>query len=93
MYALTLILGMLSKSRGHILRVAAVMHVLFNWENPHSIPSTISVAAIKAADSLVGVCVQHAAYMGGRGEVAEAIESIVQVQQGTCTRTLNVTFL
>ena len=67
MYALTLILGMLSKSRGHILRVAAVMHVLFNWENPHSIPSTISVAAIKAADSLVGVCVQHAAYMGGRG--------------------------
>ena len=65
MYALTLILGMLSKSRGHILRVAAVMHVLFNWENPHSIPSTISVAAIKTADSLVGMCVQHAAYMGG----------------------------
>lgn len=60
MYTLTLILGMLSKSRGHILRVAAVMHVL---ENPHSIPSTISVAAIKAADSLVGVCVQHAAYI------------------------------
>ena len=28
------------------------MHVLFNWENPHSIPSTISVAAIKAAESV-----------------------------------------
>ena len=51
--------GMLSKSRGHILQVAAIMHVLFNWENPQSIPSTISVAAIKAADSFVGVCVQH----------------------------------
>ena len=73
---------MLSKSRGHILRVAAVMHVLFNWENPQDIPSVISVDAIKAADSFVGVCVQHAAYMGGRGEVTGAIENIVHLQQG-----------
>lgn len=77
-----LMLGILSKSKGHILRVAAVMHVLFNRENPQNISSTISEAAIKAADSFVSVCIQHAAFLGDRGQVSEAIENIVQVQQG-----------
>ena len=52
--------GMLSKSRGQYLRVAATLHVLFNWKTPHNIPTTISNEALKAADSFVTMCVQHA---------------------------------
>ena len=44
---------MLSKSKGQLLRFAAVMHVLFNMETPSSIPQEISEAAVKAADGFV----------------------------------------
>ena len=50
---------MLSKSRGQILRMAATMHVLFHWETPGEIPSTISSEALKAAQSFVEHCTQH----------------------------------
>ena len=70
MYSLT---GMLSKSKGQLLRVAAVMHVLFNLDNPTSIPQEISEAAVKAADSFVDLCLHHA---GGKGKLEEAIEDI-----------------
>ena len=70
MYSLT---GMLSKSKGQLLRVAAVMHVL---DNPTSIPQEISEAAVKAADSFVDLCLHHAAYLGGKGKLEEAIEDI-----------------
>ena len=65
---------MLSKSKGQILRVAAVLHVLFHLEQPDKIPPEISVAALKAADNFVSVCLQHAAYIAGRGLVEEAIK-------------------
>ena len=44
---------MLSKSKGLILRVAAVMHVLFHLDSPGEIPTTISEAALKAAQDYV----------------------------------------
>ena len=74
---------MLSKSRGQYLRVAATLHVLFNWKTPHNIPTTISNEALKAADSFVTMCVQHASYLAGRGELSEAIENVNLLQQGT----------
>lgn len=67
---------MLSKSKGQLLRVAAVMHVLFNMETPSSIPQEISEAAVKAADCFVDLCLQHAAFLGGKGNLQEAIEDI-----------------
>ena len=73
MYVFT---GMLSKSKGQLLRVAAVMHVLFNLDNPSDIPQEISEAAVKAADSFVELCLHHAAYIGGKGKLEEAIEDI-----------------
>ena len=73
---------MLSKSRGQYLRVAATLHVLFNWKTPHNIPTTISNEALKAADSFVTMCVQHASYLAGRGELSEAIENVNLLQQG-----------
>ena len=68
--------GMLSKSKGQLLRVAAVMHVLFNLDDPTAIPQQISEAAVKAADSFVDLCLHHAAYLGGKGKLEEAIEDI-----------------
>lgn len=70
--------GMLSKSKGQILRVAATLHVLFNIETPLDIPSEITTAAIKAAINCVDVCIQHAAYLAGRGGIEETIEEITK---------------
>ena len=75
-------LGMLSKSKGQCLRVAATMHVIFNWKTPQNIPTVISDDALKAADNFVSMCVQHAAYLAGRGELSDAIENVHLLQQG-----------
>ena len=64
-------IGMLSKSKGQIIRVAATLHVLFNIETPLAIPTVISDAAIKAARNLVDVCIQHTAFLAGRGETVQ----------------------
>ena len=66
----------MSKSKGQVLRVAAVMHVLFHMETPAAIPQEISEEAIKAADLFVDFCIQHAAFLGGRGKVEDAIADI-----------------
>ena len=66
---------MLSKSRRHVLRVAATMHVLFHVETPMSIPKTISESALKVAQEFVEACNQHVSFLSGRGDITEAIES------------------
>ena len=68
--------GMLSKSKGQILRVAAVMHALFHWETPVSIPSDISNVAIEAAIKFVEYCNQQTCYLCGRGDIGDEIEEI-----------------
>lgn len=65
--------GMLSKSKGQILRVAATLHVLFHIDTPLAIPSVIGEDAVKAAIDFVDVCIQQAAFLAGRGNVQEAI--------------------
>ena len=67
---------MLSKSKGQILRVAAVLHVLFHIDTPLEVPSKISEDAIKAADNFVDLCLQHAAYLAGREKISEAVDGI-----------------
>ena len=64
---------MLSKSKGQILRVSACLHVLFCIETPTVIPDVISM---EAAIDMVDVCIQHAAYLAGRGDVNEMIEDM-----------------
>lgn len=48
-------IGMLSKSRGQILRVAATLHMLFNMDKPNDIPEEIGEIALLAAEDYVGV--------------------------------------
>ena len=69
--------GMLSKSKGQTLRLAAAMHALFHWETPANIPEAISTPALKAALSLIDACVQHACFLAGRKDIKEEIDSIV----------------
>jgi len=73
---------MLSKSKGQILRVSAVLHVLFHINTPMAIPDVIGVDAVKAAIDLVDVCIQHAAFLAGRGNLQQ---TIAELAQGTPT--------
>ena len=54
------------------------MHVLFNVDNPISIPTKISEEAVKAADCFVDVCLQSAEYLSGKGDTKDAIEEIAK---------------
>ena len=62
--------------------MAAVMHLLFHMHSPESIPEMISENAVKAADCFVDLCLQHAAYLSGRGDFQDAVDDI---QQGLFT--------
>ena len=48
--------GMLSKSKGQIPRVAAVLHSLFNIEDPGNIPDVLSENGMIATNDFVSVC-------------------------------------
>ena len=68
---------MLSKSHGQILRVTATLHVLHYINQPLvipvKVPDTISEMAV---ENFVDMCIQHAAYIAGRGNVEEAVSTI-----------------
>ena len=75
-FDLLLLLGMLSKSMGQILRVSAAMHLLFHIDKDDSLPSTITETAIKCAIDFVEVCCQHTAYLTGRGNIEQELKLI-----------------
>lgn len=74
--------GMISKSKGQVLRLSAVFHALFNVDTPLDIPDVISDDALKAASAFVNLCNQHTAYIAGRGSIPEAIAAIEEAQKG-----------
>ena len=78
--------GMLSKSKGQTLRVAATLHVLFHMETPLDVPDVISTAAIEAAQNIMDVCIQHAAFLAGRGDVEDTIQEIIKGCLHKCTQ-------
>ncbi len=70
------------------LRLAAVMHVLFHMATPRAIPNSISESAVKSADCVVDLCLQRAAYLGGKGDLNDPID---EIQQGnTCVKLLRL---
>lgn len=76
---------MLSKSKGLILRVAGVLHMLFHLDSPdRDFDRTVSDEALKAAEDFVDVCCQHVAYLAGRGEVDEAIFQLQKCKINKC---------
>jgi hypothetical protein len=74
-YAQCLYTGLLSKSRGLVLRVATVLHLLFYvHKEGEEIPDAISTEALSAAIDFVHVTCQQTAYMVGRGKIEEEVQ-------------------
>ena len=65
---------MLSKSRGHVLRLATALHVLFNLGKEEEVSETVSEKAVRAAVDFVKVSCQQTAYIAGRGPLHEEVE-------------------
>lgn len=66
---------MLSKSRGQVLRLATIFHMLFRIDNPEQdLPDEVSETAIQAAVNFIQVACQQTAYIAGRGGLIEEIE-------------------
>ena len=73
---------MLSKSRGQVLRVATVFHLLFHIDKAEEpLPLQISDAAMKAAVNFIQTACQHAAFIAGRGTIEEELQKF---KSGTC---------
>ena len=68
-FGTSIIVGMLSKSMGQILRISAAMHILFHIDEDGPLSNIISDMAIDAAINFVEVCCQHTAYITGRGNI------------------------
>ena len=58
--------------RQRAIRLARALGVRGVW----GVVGSISEAAIKAAVSFVELCLQHACYLGGRGDITEEIEDL-----------------
>ena len=60
---------MLSKSRGQVLRIATIFHVLFSIENEEDVAydSEVSEVAVKAAVNFVQTACQQTAFIVGKG--------------------------
>ena len=75
MESLQFFAGMLSKSRGQMLRIATVLHLLFSIENPDQpLGDEVSERALKAAVNFVQTACQQTAYIAGRGTIEEELQ-------------------
>ena len=89
---------MLSKSKGQILRVAAVLHVLFqihipnlngDHEEARTEPDKISDEALCAAVDFVEISTQHAAYIAGKDTIFKELEKTQLEGTTVCTCTIH----
>ena len=83
---------MLSKSRGHVLRLAAVLHMLFSIESPEEdLNEEISEQAVKAAVNVVQVACQQTAFIAGKGTLTDEME---KYKTGTdCTSMFSIKYM
>ena len=81
---------MLSKSRGQVLRIAAIQHVLFTLDSDELCGNTVTDAAIKAAINFVQVTCQQAAYIGGQGKIEDELH---KCEAGMCATIILYMFI
>lgn len=69
--------GMLSKSRGQVLRIATIFHVLFciDNEDDFTCASEVSERAVKAAVNFVQTACQQTAFIVGKGLIQEEVQA------------------
>jgi hypothetical protein len=75
---------------GQTLRVAVSLHVLFEMKSEKPASLTISRKALLAAIDFVEVCIQHTAYIAGRGKIDDDI-SLVSSGISSLLLLLNIT--
>ena len=68
-----LLTGLLSKSKGQILQLAAVFNAPFSLDPSHSLNTKLSSMSVKAAMNFVQVCNEHTAIIGGRKNITTAL--------------------
>ena len=74
--------GLLSKSRGQLLRLATVLHMLFSIDDTEQpLAEEVSEAAVKAAVNFIQTASQQTAYIAGRGSLQEEFDKF---KTGTC---------
>ena len=61
-----LLTGVLSKSKGQILRLAAIFNALFGIDAGYETKEYLSDKSIEAAINFVDVCIEHATIIGGK---------------------------
>ena len=96
-------IGMLSKAKGQILRVAACLNLLFcDYEENESIkvaefiPLVITEEAILAAQNFVTVACQHGIFLAGRGKIEAELQRYSEtlgMQQYCYYYTVNYTLM
>ena len=70
--------GLLSRSKGQILRVAVTLHALFHVGKDETLVSKITDSAIKAAINFVEVSCHHSLFLIGRKGISEERELFEQ---------------
>ena len=53
-----------------------MLQVLFHVDNSHNILAKVGEDAMKAAISFVDLCIQHAAYITGRGRIQDEVDVV-----------------
>lgn len=80
---------MLSKSRGHVLRVATVLHLLFHIDDYDEVLNpVVSEAALKAAVNFIQVASQQTAFIAGRSALNDELDKFKagKFSTYTCTK-------
>ena len=75
---------MLSKSKGQILRVAAILHILFQVNTEEDDTLYISTEALYAAIDFVQTSIQHTAYIANRHSISEEVELAESGKNNNC---------
>lgn len=66
--------GLLSKSRGHVIRVAAVLHLLFHLGKEGPLPELIEESTVEAAVDFMKVSIQQTAFVAGKGLIEDEVD-------------------
>ena len=73
-YSCTSFTGMLSKSRGQVLRIATILHMLFSIEKPDdTLSNEVSEVAVQAAVNFIKTACQQTAFIAGKGIIDEKV--------------------
>ena len=78
-----------SKSKGQILKLAAVFNALFSLEPSHPLNDQLSDISVKAAINFIETCNEHTAIIGGRKTLTEPCHVSIFMTDSVYARTAN----